>query len=83
MKEAYGIYRHKGKNKKHSSTENECMIIGDSEIGGVELKFSVEFNVKDKRTYIEIVSELQDEIADIIENLGHNFVSGTGKPIKK
>lgn len=53
------------------------------EIGGIELEFSIRFNQNDDREYLDKVTELQDEIADLIEELGHNFIIGTGKPILK
>ena len=56
-------------------------MIKNEEIGGIELEFSIRFNQNDDREYK--VTELQDRIADLIEELGHNFIVGTGKPILK
>ena len=58
-------------------------MVKDEEIGGVELEFSIRFNQNDNREYLDKVIELQDKIADSIEELGHNFIIGTGKPILK
>ena len=58
-------------------------MIKNEEIGGIELEFSIRFNQNDDREYLDKVSELQDRIADLIEELGHNFIIGTGKPILK
>lgn len=58
-------------------------MVKDEEIGGVELEFSIRFNQNDNRKYLDKVIELQDKIADSIEELGHNFIIGTGKPILK
>lgn len=57
--------------------------IKDEDISGVELQFSIRFNPNDNREYLHKVTELQDKITDSIEELGHNFVIGTGKPILK
>ena len=58
-------------------------MIKNEEIGGIELEFSIRFNQNDDRGYLDKVIELQDEITDLIEELGHNFIIGTGKPILK
>ena len=58
-------------------------MIKNEEIGGTELEFSIRFNQNDDRGYLDKVIELQDEITDLIEELGHNFIIGTGKPILK
>ena len=58
-------------------------MIKNEEIGGIELEFSIRFNQNDDREYLDKVTELQDEIADLIEELGHNFIVGNGKPILK
>lgn len=58
-------------------------MIKNKEIGGIELEFSIRFNQNDDREYLDKVIELQDEIADLIGELGHNFIIGTGKPILK
>ena len=58
-------------------------MIKNEEIGGVELEFSIRFNQNDDRKYLDKVTELQDKIADSIEELGHSFIIGTGKPILK
>lgn len=58
-------------------------MIKNEEIGGVELEFSIRFNQNDDRKYLDKVIELQDKIADSIEELGHSFIIGTGKPILK
>ena len=55
----------------------------NEEIGGIKLEFSIKFNQNDDREYLDKVTELQDRIADLIEELGHNFIVGTGKPILK
>lgn len=52
-------------------------------IGGVRLTFSIEFNEKDKRTYIDKVSEMQEKIIEVIEEMHHNSFMGTGEPILK
>lgn len=53
------------------------------DIGGVKLEFSIEFNENDQRKYIEKVSEIQDRVTDVINELKHNFVFGTGEAILK
>ena len=58
-------------------------MIKNEEIDGIELEFSIKFNQNDDREYLDKVNELQDRIADLIEELGHNFIIGTGKPILK
>ena len=58
-------------------------MIKNEEIGGIELEFSIRFNQNDDRGYLDKVIELQDGITDLIEELGHNFIIGTGKPILK
>ena len=58
-------------------------MIKNEEIVGIELEFSIRFNQNDDRGYLDKVIELQDEITDLIEELGHNFIIGTGKPILK
>lgn len=50
-------------------------------IRGVELTFSIIFDEIDKRTYINKVSEIQNKITDVIKELNHNFIIGSGKPI--
>lgn len=58
-------------------------MIKDEEIDGVELKFSIRFNQNDNREYLDKAAELQDKIANSIEDLGHDFIVGIGKPILK
>ena len=58
-------------------------MIKNEEIGGIELEFSIRFNQNDDREYLDKVTELQDKIIDLIEELGHNFIVGNGKPILK
>lgn len=58
-------------------------MIEEKDIGGVKLEFSIEFNENDQRKYIEKVSEIQDRITDVINELNHNFVFGTGNVILK
>ena len=58
-------------------------MIKNEEIGGIELEFSIRFNPNDDREYLDKVTELQDKIADLIEELGHNYIVGFGKPILK
>lgn len=58
-------------------------MIKNEEIGGIELEFSIRFNQNDDREYLDKVTELQDRIADLIEELDHNFIVGIGKPILK
>ena len=58
-------------------------MIKNEEIGGIELEFSIKFNQNDDREYLDKATELQDRIEDLIEELGHNFIIGTGKPILK
>ena len=58
-------------------------MIKNEEIGGIELEFSIRFNQNDDREYLDKATELQDEITDLIEELGNNFIVGIGKPILK
>lgn len=58
-------------------------MIKNEEISGIELKFSIRFNQNDDREYLDKATELQDRIEDLIEELGHSFIVGTGKPILK
>ena len=58
-------------------------MIKNEEISGIELKFSIRFNQNDNREYLDKATELQDRIEDLIEELGHSFIVGTGKPILK
>ena len=58
-------------------------MIKNEEIGGIELEFSISFNQNDDREYLDKATELQDRIADLIEELGHNFIVGSSKPILK
>lgn len=58
-------------------------MIEEKDIAGVKLEFSIEFNENDQRKYIEKVSEIQDRITDVINELNHNFVFGTGNVILK
>lgn len=58
-------------------------MIEEKDIGGVKLEFSIEFNENDQRKYIEKVSEIQDRITDVINELNHYFVFGTGNVILK
>lgn len=57
--------------------------IKDEDVRGVKLQFSIRFNSDDSREYLDKVAELQDKIADSIEECGHDFVIGTGRPIMK
>lgn len=50
-------------------------------IGGTKITVGIKINIDDNREYLDIVSELQDKIADTIESLGHEFVIVTSKPI--
>ena len=58
-------------------------MIKNEEIGGIKLEFSIRFNKNDDKEYLDKVTELQDKIADLIEELGHSFIVVTGKPILK
>ena len=58
-------------------------MIKNEEIGGIELEFSIKFNQNDDREYLDKATELQDRIEDLIEELGHSFIVGSGKPILK
>lgn len=58
-------------------------MINEKDIDGVRLKFSIKFNKDDDREYIEKVAELQDKITDVINELQHNFMIGSGEPIVK
>jgi len=58
-------------------------VIEEKDISGVKLEFSIEFNENDQRKYIEKVSEIQDRVTDVINELKHNFVFGTGEAILK
>ena len=57
--------------------------VNEEDIVGVELNISVIFNSKDQKKYIDIVSELFENIDNSIEELGHTSIVGTGKPILK
>lgn len=57
--------------------------INEEDICGVELKISIRFNSKESKKYIDIVTELFDDINDVIEESGHTYIVGIGKPILK
>ena len=52
-------------------------------IGGTEIIMGVKINENDHREYLDIVSELQDEIVNVIEKLGHGFIIASSNPIDK
>lgn len=57
-------------------------MIMDETIKGVKLTFSIEFNKKDKGTYIDKVLEIQDKLSQIIEEeLKHDVIIGLAEPI--
>lgn len=55
----------------------------EKNIIGFVLTTSIIFNSDDKRSHKEIVTELEDKVLDLIEELGHDVLVGKGKPILK
>lgn len=55
--------------------------IKEEGIGGIELTYSIRFNLDDNRRYVEIVNELMNKFEAVIDELGHDITIGTGKPI--
>lgn len=50
---------------------------------GAELKFTVEFNKDDDREYLDIISEIENAVFDILDKRGHMFVSASSKGLTK
>lgn len=46
---------------------------------GAELKFTVEFNKDDEREYLEIISEIENAVFEVLDKRGHAFVSASSK----
>lgn len=46
---------------------------------GAEFKFTVEFNKKDDRDYLEIITEIEDTIFALLDKREHKFISASSK----
>ena len=58
-------------------------MIDEEIVREVRLTFLIEFNEKDERNYIDKVSEMQEKIIELMEEMNHNPIVGTGAPILK
>lgn len=59
-------------------------MIKNEEIGGVKLELSIGFDPNDNREYLDKITEIQFKIADLIKELGNNYlIVGTSEPILK
>ena len=56
--------------------------IKESDIGGAEIKLGIRFNECDEREYLDIVDELINKMADVVEECGHENLVSMGRPLK-